>query len=284
MAQADATIGWSGYYINLDRSYERRAAIEDQLQRAGLLSSYRRFPAVDGVALPVPHGARMAGAGLGCFLSHARLLEGALGARQPIHVLEDDALLSPSFTSVVSHLVKAGGLDQYDLLYTDVILSDPPPYVVKSLIRQFEAATADRATVQFRVLDLRPVSFVGANSYLVSGTSLEKVHDVLKHELSQGPRTAIDLVFEDAVKRGVLKAGCIFPFISSVQLAPEKSTLAPNSLAIRKILAHDLLRYPLYLDGDLDLLRQKLAETRSGSIESERFRAVADVYRAMLDV
>jgi GR25 family glycosyltransferase involved in LPS biosynthesis len=276
-------INWSGYFINLDRSLDRRRAIEGQLERAGLLLAYRRFPAVDGRALAPDPKAPMVGPGLGCFLSHARLLAQALDGRD-VHVLEDDAVLSTSFASIMSRLADAGGLDQYDLLFTDVILSDPPPHVVKSLMRQFEAATADLGAVHFRVLDLNGVSFVGANSYFVRAASLGKVRAILDREISLGPRTAVDLLYESAVKDRTLTAGCIFPFISSVQLTPEQSTLAPGSPDIRRILAHDLLRYAFYLDSDLDALRRKLTALSSGPPESERFRAIADVYRALLRV
>ena len=46
---------WKGFYINLDRAAGRRSSIESQLDALGLKQFYRRFPAVDGRLLGVPH-------------------------------------------------------------------------------------------------------------------------------------------------------------------------------------------------------------------------------------
>ena len=86
---------YHGLYINLDRSTERRDAMEKQLDRLGLSSFYARFPAIDGASLNSPRSAIKQGEN-GCFQSHYRALLSARPRGKFVHMLEDDALLSSS--------------------------------------------------------------------------------------------------------------------------------------------------------------------------------------------
>ena len=61
---------YTGIYINLDRSTERRAVMEDQLTRLGLQDRYARFSAVDGNQLGLRTS--LTDSQIGCFTSHHR--------------------------------------------------------------------------------------------------------------------------------------------------------------------------------------------------------------------
>src|SRR5215510_12227022 len=79
-----------GLYINLDRSPERRTALEKQLSDLNLHSHYRRFPAVDGREIDTSKSPLGPGE-VGLFLSHCRAVEHARAKGVSVHVLEDDA-------------------------------------------------------------------------------------------------------------------------------------------------------------------------------------------------
>lgn len=64
-------LGYRGFYINLDRSPQRRDRIEEQLQRYGLRERYERFPAIDASAVRARAG-MLSAAQLACFQSHMR--------------------------------------------------------------------------------------------------------------------------------------------------------------------------------------------------------------------
>lgn len=91
------------YYINLDRSTERRAFMERQFERLGL--SVERIAAIDGRSLDAAQEAEtsLTDGELGCFMSH-RLAWRALvnSGRSYAVILEDDVNLSHNFSTVVA--------------------------------------------------------------------------------------------------------------------------------------------------------------------------------------
>src|SRR5262245_66013074 len=93
-----------GLYINLDRSTERRAAMERQLDRYGLAPFYARFPAIDGAALNAPRSTINTGE-TGCFHSHYRALLSARPRGTFVHIVEDDAVLSESVRPVIEQAI-----------------------------------------------------------------------------------------------------------------------------------------------------------------------------------
>src|ERR1700761_1448299 len=94
-----------GFYINLDRSPDRRAQIEAELEKLAGIGAYERFAAVDGHASPLRPEFGFRGM-LGCFLSHLGVLEANRdqGGDDWLHVIEDDALVSRLAAPVIETL------------------------------------------------------------------------------------------------------------------------------------------------------------------------------------
>jgi hypothetical protein len=116
-----------GLYINLERSPERRAAMEQQLREARLPYPVRRFPALDGATLrDCPPGLRAPQ--WGCFQSHLAALEASLSSEAPLHVMEDDALLGPELAGLpgILETLEAGSGGDWDLLFLDATLIELP--------------------------------------------------------------------------------------------------------------------------------------------------------------
>jgi len=84
---------YTGLYINLDRSPERRREFEGQLRTYNIFDRYVRLPATDGTLIQSPRATVKPGE-IGCFHSHYRALLHAKPSGLPVHVVEDDALLS----------------------------------------------------------------------------------------------------------------------------------------------------------------------------------------------
>lgn len=105
------------YYINMDRSVDRREHMEKQLSNETNTIPYTRLEAIDGETHPLtPKERRMLRRAnfmhnnpntkakngcMGCVLSHMKLLdviqESGLGEHECALVLEDDAILHPTF-------------------------------------------------------------------------------------------------------------------------------------------------------------------------------------------
>src|SRR6476646_7970005 len=97
-------MSYSGLYINLDRSRQRRDWVENQLDRYHLTGRYRRFPAVDG-ALAEPRNSPVGLPEIGCFLSHYGATEAGLEWPGHLHVVEDDVLFSRRTHEVLSSII-----------------------------------------------------------------------------------------------------------------------------------------------------------------------------------
>src|SRR5215467_4599783 len=97
-------MSYVGYYLNLDRSPERRAEIEAQLVRHGLSVRYQRFPATEGngLAFPNPH---LTDGQIGCFTSHYRVLDANVHSRSYIHIVEDDVVFSKYTNPVITDIL-----------------------------------------------------------------------------------------------------------------------------------------------------------------------------------
>src|SRR5271157_102699 len=97
-------MAYVGYYINLDRSPDRRAVMDAQLAQLGLTDHYRRFAAVDGnpqgLASPT-----LTVSELGCFASHQQLLQRHADGAEHLHLIEDDIVLAKRTASFIDGII-----------------------------------------------------------------------------------------------------------------------------------------------------------------------------------
>jgi hypothetical protein len=229
-------MSFRGYYINLDRSPERRARIENQLSRYGLAERYARVAAVDGstVSREPPH--RVKSGEYGCFASHVAALRAASASDSHIHVLEDDAVLSQDFFSTMNRIVGQRGFEQLDLLFTDIGIS--PDSVTVGAIERI--VRADHGGFKpMTLVDLRSLNFTCTTSYFVARRSIDKLRVLLEESLRAGPELPIDLELRRLVRSGQLRAAVSLPFLTSVDpeldvdstiRAPDPSRIAINVL------------------------------------------------------
>lgn len=117
------------YVINLDRSTDRRAAIEADAERAGL--RLIRVPAVDGKAVPIAerglldepgfrrlHGKRPLDGEFGCYASHLSALDLFLRSEADAAlILEDDVRFKPGFTAALDAVAAVADFDLVKLAH-----------------------------------------------------------------------------------------------------------------------------------------------------------------------
>lgn len=265
---------WVGYYINLDRSPERRASIERQLATMGISSLYKRFSAVDGSRFAPMHG--MTPGELGCARSHAKLLSSLKPNVRFVHILEDDAVLAADFSKIMMSLIESGALDQFDIVFTDVFPFDTQAVSLRKLKSAYDAATSG-PTPRFGLIDLRGFGFGGTNSYFVNVKSLPKVLMAVNGGFlrGQGPQP-IDLVFRRDIDAKILRGACVFPFISAVDVElGQASTIADRS----ELFSSNLLRQAFYVDCDLNSLKAFIAPLIARFDGDRHMDVLADIYR-----
>ncbi len=262
-------MSYLGYYINLDRSRDRRAWIEAQLAAHDLTQAYTRFKAADGNTLNLPNPHLRSGE-MGCFTSHYLLMKKTMERAEHLHVVEDDVLFSRHVDKVIRATIAAGELARYDIIFTDTYV----PINVdafrmykelydRSVMRDAEGNVADAA---FSVIDLAGRLFATTSSYLVNGKSIRKLYNVYTKEISNGPQGPIDLLIRNKAAQGIIKVGCIFPFVTSVRLDHGGETTIGDRKSIGRhdeltVLAGDIARQSFFIEADLGRLREAAARS-----------------------
>jgi len=243
-------MAYIGHYINLDRSPERRAAMEAQLARLDPAVRYRRFPAVDGN----PHGfanSRLTEAELGCLVSHYLLLQMHLDGASHLHIVEDDVVFARRTALFLDQVIGSGMLDNFDILFVDTIVPMIPALCrwARSRYRSNIQWAADRtaASVKFELMAYH----ASTASYLVNRASVRAVCDILGEELESGNARPIDLLIRDKVAEGKLRARCLFPFVTSVRPGVFASSRAEANSTHRTVRAMELLRHSLFVECDM---------------------------------
>jgi GR25 family glycosyltransferase involved in LPS biosynthesis len=247
-------VSYRGFYINLDRSPDRRQAVEAQLARLGWTGQYCRFPANDGGG--EFSSAALSKSELGCFVSHYRVLQQNIDSPEHLHIIEDDAVLAGCTRDMINQLIDTGLIDDHDLLLTDMVLPLDIDFYQRAR-KMFESdvvrsADGRRTTIRF---SLMPYTACMA-SYIVNWRSIGRIHELLHNELAAGARVPIDILIRNAAAQGRLRVKCLFPFITSV--LPEKfpSTLDRGDRDWTSDLAMQIARHSFYVECDQgDLLR-----------------------------
>jgi GR25 family glycosyltransferase involved in LPS biosynthesis len=251
-----------GRYINLDRSPERRAAMEAQFARLDPVASYDRFPAVDGKQYGLT-GPGLTDGELGCLMSHHRLLQMHLDSASHLHILEDDIVMARRTVSFVEQVVGSGMLDDWDILFTETTV----PMVVawcaegralyRDMIKRAEDGTA--AKVEFRLIQY----FGVMASYLVNRRSVRTICDILGQELDRGARSPVDLLIRTKAREGKLRVRSLFPVITLIRPGAIPSTVRDGVEASKSRLAMELHRHSYFVEADLqaalDLAERRLA-------------------------
>ena len=213
---------YNGFFINLDRSAQRRAETEGELARHGLSGCYQRFSAAEGNALNLPNPYNLNAGVLGCFTSHYLLLKQNLNSDKHLHVVEDEILFAACTQKVINWAIASGYLDADDIVYTDI--SVPLRSEVHKLYKSADDKAVKRdgqgrfQSVAFDVLNVANRTYASTSSFLVNRNSIGKLHTIFENELLNGTGNPVDLIIREKNHRGELKVGCIFPFVTSVRL------------------------------------------------------------------
>lgn len=257
-----------GIYINLERSVARRLAVEKQLKNFAIAALYTRLPAIDGSSLKrLPHAAITAGEE-GAFRSHAQAIWEGVAGGLPLHILEDDALISASTANIIDEAISTGVMDRFDIVFTDTLVA-PDLGMLKALLHAFEK-TRQLQKLRLGDLQLFDVSrqnFACLTSWLVSPKALARVSAMLDAELATGPRLPVDLFLRQCANAGKLSAGLLAPFITSFN--PDemlRSTIAAGQApAIASVTVMGALRYLFFIDRDPEVAKSLLESAWAGS-------------------
>jgi GR25 family glycosyltransferase involved in LPS biosynthesis len=193
------------YYINLDRSTDRRAAFERNLRQTGLLSEFQRFSAVDGSKLIRTNQEWITNGEWGCYQSHMQLLKSCVGKNQDVMILEDDECFDNNLRAIFVTPDNIPRSD-WDIMYLDMTIMEIEDYFMATR----NLAGGIQSGQLPKVVQVPPSTLTfGTHAYVINCMSVEKVYQLL--ETSQTRDLPIDNVYAAAVKDHTLKALMVLP-------------------------------------------------------------------------
>ena len=247
-------MSYAGIYINLDRSMERRDAMEAELARHGLGERYRRYPAADGNILGGPTS--LTDSEMGCFTSHYSIVKENRDGAKHLHIVEDDVMFSRLTERMISHIVTSSLMDRYDIVFLDSVID---PLREGLPFREYKELY-DKCIIRdeggnVAKVNFAPIEYVGAaSSYLVNSRSIGKLLSVYDEVLAGGPKDAVDTMIRKKGQAGALRVGCLFPFLTSIRLEGITSTITGRKSDDLSALAMNVSRHSFFVDCNMGAL------------------------------
>jgi hypothetical protein len=278
-----ADLGIRGVFLNLDRSVQRRRALEEQLSAIGLAGDYERFAALEGASCD-RGGSPLTPGEIGCFRSHMEVLRAHSGGTRHLHVVEDDVLFARRLPAVLAEIVASRALEQFDLVFLDTVVPVSID-LVRNLKRfvdgQVRRDASGRAVhvAKFAVIDFGGREFAGASSYLVRAGSIGRIASLLEAEAASGPSTPVDLFYSRLAASGALRAAFVLPFATAVQPSTATATTIEGregGEAVR--FACDLLRYALFVDCEWSEARRAIVAFDPVAADDPSLRLVGTAF------
>lgn len=279
---------YKGYYINLDKSKERRQILEKQLSKYNLLSRYDRYPAAAGNVLNV-NAPKISPGAVGCYTSHYLLLKSLAqeSSSTHIHIIEDDVLLSPLVGSAINWVIESGVIDQWDLIYTDMWL---PPFVpqVHELNILFDRCTSrNRAGIVesvkgYTMLNLKDRQFAGSVSYIVNRNSIPKISNLLAEGMQSELTSPIDIFYRKKIWGGEITAACLFPFVTTVDVLQNYQSNISNiddANRQKSILSSSILRNMYFIESNPEQLMRLVKKHLNGDSQDLRGQIIAKLFQ-----
>jgi GR25 family glycosyltransferase involved in LPS biosynthesis len=250
---------FAGHYINLSACPERNENMRQRLSALGVLNSYRRFEAIRGADAPQRSESPLTDGHLGCFLSHRAVWAEGLKSGQHLHILEDDAVLSPVLVALLKNLELDA--DSWDLLFTDAYLHPPP--TPENFVRLKFWMQAFAKSRKITLADLKDLPFTGTTSYLVNRCSIGKLQALMDGQWKLN-RT-FDVLLQDFVRDGKIRATVTIPFVSTISAENIDSSTGAQGPSLKALNA---FREALYYKSDPERIYNSLKESM-GEQETE---------------
>ncbi|SAL82046.1 Glycosyltransferase family 25 (LPS biosynthesis protein) [Caballeronia arvi] len=209
-----------GYFINLDRSEDRRASMNRQLEDLGCGHFIRRFPAVNG-ALEGPFDNTGQNGVWACRRSHEQVILQADEASATV-ILEDDVDISRHFPDIINEGVISNIIDstpELDIFFLDCSpFFDQIPLLIRTTERYMrnrkiaDAAEPDRHQLDgIGFPDARTIYAFCAAGYVVTPKGKASLRRLF--EATQEAHMPIDILYRDWIASGALKANITVPFL-----------------------------------------------------------------------
>ena len=201
-----------GYYINLESSQERKAALTENLKSLGVENVYKRFNAIKGDPSEAQKSNLKTGE-LGLWNSWMSLLSQETRNTENnyryLHIMEDDVVLNEVTTKALKVLHRHDG--DFDMLFTDMYVN---PNVHSQLGKYC------KKLIRKEKVSIEKDIYTGCtSSVILKRESLQKIYDLLNNHINgQDKKIPLDNYIRRLMNDKRLKVCAMIPFTTSIQL------------------------------------------------------------------
>ncbi len=234
------------FYINLDSANTRRINLESNLlEHKSEKWNLSRFPAFDTSYVDSNKvSGNLMPAEKACFLSHKYLIGAHLNDKDPILIMEDDAVFGKHTCEIVDRFLPDDNSLDWDILFTDICV--PQLSTMVDLIKLRDQLSAKN---KITLINLINIPFAGATAYIVNSKSKAKIFELLDAE--DALDTPYDLFLRKLIYEKKINGFSFFPFITSLSEFSEPSQIQQNDTQATDLILN-MFRKMIWMDRDLD--------------------------------
>lgn len=260
-------------YINLDQATQRKESIESSFEKAARPGwTLSRFSAFDtGFVDAHDIQGRRTRREKACYLSHKTAIENHGSDGKHLLVLEDDTVFGLATCEIVDGFLQQNPGGDWDLLFLDLAVLNLGDMLTLYFNRQ--ALMQDRKIIP---LDLAKISFIGANAYIVNGSSRAKVLDCL--DAGMPINMEYDVYLSNQIIAGKLKAAVLFPYLTTVSAHAAESQIQRASIdTVNR--AWNIFRNMMWFESKPESFQDSL-RTLEAAVARSRHGALATIVAA----
>ena len=265
-------------YINLDQAVQRRTDLEASFKAAARPGwQLERFRALDVAYVEeqaVP-GTRTR-AEKACFMSHRAVIQKYAGNAEYLLVVEDDVAFGAATFEIVDGFLQQNAEADWDLLFLDIGTLE-----LKDMLTMYFNREKFMRRGSVIPLDLARLQFFGSNAYIVNRNAFDKVLACL--DAGMPIDTEYDMFLSRCIRKGVLKAPVLFPFLTTLSRHAGVSQIQRSSIDTVN-LARNIFRNMMWLESvpasfeaDLALLDTRVASSGHATVV-KLLTAICDDY------
>lgn len=251
-------------YINLDAQEARKRFLEENFA-ANRIDGWRltRLPATDTAQIRRENvKGILREAEKACFFSHRKAVRLGLGMPGHVMILEDDALFGPQSCDSIQGAIDTFPENEWDLLFTDVIV------LHVHLMARFLSLRRELAqTGEQMLINLNEIPFTGCTAYVVNRNFKQQLSGLL--EESAELNVPIDLYLRDLIYKSKIRAKVTFPFVTSISNLAEQSQSTPKNPDDLSDVALNAFRRFIWLHRDLDQAMERVGKIDPALIDAE---------------
>ena len=177
-----------------------------------------------------------------CYRSHERAIRQAMDNGGHAFIVEDDVLFGQLSTRLIDGVVNGLDPDSWDLLFTDIAITDPG-----TMLDLFRRKRHLKKTEGIVVENLAEYAFAGATAYVVNARSVRKVLALI--EAQRQLDVPYDLLLRELAQKGALKVRFAFPFLTSISKYADQSQIQSGAIHIADVVWNSFRRF-VWLEGD----------------------------------